>query len=693
MSLTLHHQKIPDWFGEFVNRTEGNLAFLVGVDVFPDVPGVTLLGRTYIPDGTSNALVDGGAVGANAWIDHFAQVYAANPHVDYWIGPNEYVLWSQDHVDRFNAFHVQFIERMDDLGYRVCCGQINTGWPRLRTFGDPPPYPEALAPTLGALWAHEGLFSLHEYWPGLNDPTGNILRYRETRRELLEAGVVNLPNFVVTELGIDMPDPNAPQDHRGWRDFVDWPTYFGMLQSYAGELARDGYMLGASIFTVADDWVTFQINEPEAMPLADWIASDPEPPPPPDERARGFMVSHWSGEVDFELAKAEGYDYVMIRVSGPNKAQTAIVPDALFEQHYEQAGAAGLLRGGYYYLVADFGSQARIFAETIGERELELGTFCDIEEAGLTATKCGDSLEAADARTGLTTGVYINPNWLYNILGRQPWMEGRALWIAHYGVEEPDAPDWWPWTFWQNEGGHIGAEYCSLDVYAGTPEQLYSAYGNGGGEPVGEIRVYDAGGNERDWAWVVEQYGPLEITEAEPVVAADGQTKVIRLVELREKFGPATCVVKVLKVDGSPMVGVNSAWHYSTAPDLGDWKQVALSVWEPNADFGPTNDNGDVGHAMSEDSTYYPDRVEIGPYTTWILSSKLTSDLYRGIGCKAGTEHGHLDAVFQVVIIQDDPGPVDPEPGDDLKAVVQELARIGDVLERIERDGLLIRTS
>ena len=53
----------------------------------------------------------------------------------------------------------------------------------------------------------------------------------------------------------------------------------------------------------------------------------------------------------------------------------------------------------------------------------------------------------------------------------------------------------------------------------------------------------------------------------------------------------------------------------------------------------------------------------------------------------------HLDAVFQVVIIEDDPGPVDPEPGDDLEAVVRELARIGDVLERIERDGLLIRTS
>ena len=259
-------------------------------------------------------------------------------------------------------------------------------------------------------------------------------------------------------------------------------------------------------------------------------------------------------------------------------------------------------------------------------------------------------------------------------------------------MTEPTLPQaFTEWEFWQTTSdgsvpGIVGR--VDLDVYAGTPEQLYSAYGNGG-EPVSsEIRVYDASGAERDWAWVVEQYGPLEITEAEPVVAADGFKKVIRLVELREKFGPATCVVNVRKVDGSPMVGVNSAWHYSTAPMLPDWMD-AQSMWEPNADFGPTNDNGDVGHAMSEDSTYYPDRPEIGPYTTWVLSSKLPSDLYRGIGCKAGTEHGHLDAIFQVVVIEDEE-PIPPVPEDDIAA---QLARIADALERIERDGILIRTS
>ena len=197
------------------------------------------------------------------------------------------------------------------------------------------------------------------------------------------------------------------------------------------------------------------------------------------------------------------------------------------------------------------------------------------------------------------------------------------------------------------------------------------------------VEVFDANGTQRDWAWVVEQYGPLEIGLAEPVVAADGQMKVIRLVELREKFGPATCVVNVRKLDGSPMVGVNGAWHYSTAPMLPDWMD-AQSVWFPNADFGPTNDNGDVGHAMSEDSTYYPDRGEIGPYAAWILSSKLPCDLYRGIGCKAGTEHGHLDAIFQVVVVEE---PQPPLPGGDdiveaVLAVAYEIAKLRELFAK-----------
>ena len=122
--LTIHFQRIPSWFEQFVDRCQGRLEYIVGVDVFPDLADVQVLGRTYLPDGESDAMVNRGAPGADEWIDRFAQVYADHPQVDKWIGPNEYVLWDQNAVDRFNAFHVRFIERMSALGHGVVCGHI-----------------------------------------------------------------------------------------------------------------------------------------------------------------------------------------------------------------------------------------------------------------------------------------------------------------------------------------------------------------------------------------------------------------------------------------------------------------------------------------------------------------------------------------------------------------------------------------
>jgi hypothetical protein len=81
-----------------------------------------------------------------------------------------------------------------------------------------------------------------------------------------------------------MPDPSFPLDHghRGWREFTDWPGYFGQLQWYSRELDEDPYILGASIFTVAHDWQTFQLGREHALDLADFIASDEGPPSRPD---------------------------------------------------------------------------------------------------------------------------------------------------------------------------------------------------------------------------------------------------------------------------------------------------------------------------------------------------------------------------------------------------------------------------
>ena len=425
--LTLHNQKIPSWFGEFVNRAQGGLPFLVGVDVFPNVPGLQVFGRTYLPDGESNELVNRGAAGADAWIDRFYPVYAANPHVARWIGPNEYVLRDSVAVERFNAFHVRYIERMSALGHGVVCGQINTGWPRLRMFNDPPPYPEALAPTLGALYAHGGLFSLHEYGPGdMRTGVGaHCLRYRNTRKELLAAGVVNLPDFVITETGIDVntTDPNSDYNHWGWRHFTDWPGYFDQLCWYSDQMEGDPYMLGASIFTVADDWFTFQINEAEAMPLADWIAQDE----PQLERARGIDVSQWQGEIDHQAVADSGVSFAFVRCSVGDRI------DPCWEANYKGFMDAGILVGAYHYLEPLTGGQAGTVAKAIEGKKLPLGVWIDIEDDTITDAKCASFFEYLHIRGVEPAGIYTSKS-KFDRFGSPGWAEGLDLWVAHWGL-------------------------------------------------------------------------------------------------------------------------------------------------------------------------------------------------------------------------------------------------------------------
>jgi len=62
--LTLHLQYEPDYLPNFVNRCQGKLATIKGVNCYPNVSMVSTLGRVYVDDNLSNELVmhDGGQV-------------------------------------------------------------------------------------------------------------------------------------------------------------------------------------------------------------------------------------------------------------------------------------------------------------------------------------------------------------------------------------------------------------------------------------------------------------------------------------------------------------------------------------------------------------------------------------------------------------------------------------------------------
>ena len=177
----------------------------------------------------------------------------------------------------------------------------------------------------------------------------------------------------------------------------------------------------------------------------------------------------------------------------------------------------------------------------------------------------------------------------------------------------------------------------------------------------GYIEGEDGPQEEKTWDWLVKEFGPLDVRLAEPVKQHDGTMQVVRLVELREQYGPANCNVELFRIDGSPVKGINCVWHYSTAKLL-PATTPPTSRWENNGDIGPTNSEGVVGFSLSDQSYYQPDLGEIGPYGTWPLGIEHSSDGIFGLGMDWATNHRHLNVKFQVVITSDEPPPPPPPP-------------------------------
>jgi len=76
------------------------------------------------------------------------------------------------------------------------------------------------------------------------------------------------------------------------------------------------------------------------------------------------------------------------------------------------AVSVGPLRSGYHGLVPDFGSQAKLFVDTIRGRPLELGYCSDPENQSLADDKFAARLQAMDVQIA-DVAEYMVSHWPY----------------------------------------------------------------------------------------------------------------------------------------------------------------------------------------------------------------------------------------------------------------------------------------
>lgn len=270
----------------------------------------------------------------------------------------------------------------------------------------------------------------------------------------------------VTYEVVDTIDPLAL--NMGWSPYVkvdepfDLSSIIGYVDNYdrSPELSYEGEVDTSSVGTYPITvTVTDSSGNSTSWDMSVLVLNDI--PGPVDNNARvnftdfvdnyysedvsfGIDVSAWQTNVNYDLVKEQGCEFVLMRMG---YCYGEIKMDDYYRQNIENATAAGLDVGVYFYTTANTEEKAREQADWIIEqldgRELDYPVAFDWEEWG-SFQKYGmnihDLNEIFEAfcdeleQHGYTGMLYSSKNFLNNFWQNR---NGRTVWLAHY-VDETD---------------------------------------------------------------------------------------------------------------------------------------------------------------------------------------------------------------------------------------------------------------
>jgi len=591
-------------------------------------PGKMVIGRTYMTDEESNALVWQGAVGATTWFNRWKSFYSSRGYVHCWEGPNEpQPMGNKDFRAALNAFTVRLAQLMRASGLTLVGHNWAVGWPDIG-------HAVEFRNSITELEYLDHYLGIHEYSARtmLNGGGFETLRYRKTFNELRAAGIP-IPPTIIGECGIDGGVLKPPEPKCGWQVYTNEDNYLEQLKWYDSEIKKDREIVTATIFTICDwDWHTFNLTDSLIKKLASYIESDTE------EQvvyALGVDVSEHQGDISWKALWDYGVRFAFIRLGD------GLYRDPEFDRNWTEAGNLGILRGAYHYARHDKDGQAAFIDSVLGDKVPELGVWGDLEDEDFTTERIDRYMTYTKLRTELPLGVYSSPR-LLNIWSPLPEsVTSCDLWIASPGVPEPVMPKlyWEDWTFWQFGQRQIDGRTVDVDYYNGTVEDLISRYS--GEDPVDPVDPVDPSGGDIKYTW----YDGTQVTEeafrnefGEFTVTIGGEYHVSEMIAIT---GPSTFRFRVIDASGNPMPGVSVVWYWPDAP------LYPGSGYDGRGVECITKDNGWAEASMGLGAYYWPDDPSqgklVGPHKAWIYGEK--SDLVSGIGMIGQTEHDHFDVV------------------------------------------------
>ena len=187
---------------------------------------------------------------------------------------------------------------------------------------------------------------------------------------------------------------------------------------------------------------------------------DPTPVVKKPARVSGIDISAWQGNIskeNFLKTKADGVEFIILRVGFTGSKTLTPTLDAVFENNYKNAIAAGFPVGIYFYSLATSVAEAKKEADFVIKqlkgKKITYPVYIDIEDP-LRQSRASKAELAAVAKTfcetvkaaGYTPGVYASVSWLNTRIGEVNIP--HSTWVAQYYTkcEYAGKYDMWQYT-------------------------------------------------------------------------------------------------------------------------------------------------------------------------------------------------------------------------------------------------------
>ncbi|MCW5909154.1 MAG: glycoside hydrolase family 25 protein [Chitinophagales bacterium] len=178
---------------------------------------------------------------------------------------------------------------------------------------------------------------------------------------------------------------------------------------------------------------------------------------PEDYTIHGIDISHYQVFVDWDKLKAvDTYgDTIHFKFVIVKATEGLLIEDDMFDEHWENAGKNGYVRGAYHYFLPDRSPkvQAANFITSVKLLPGDLPPIIDIEETRKKSKKevvaaLKEFIAEVEQHYKVKPIIYSNINFIEDYL--MDSFPDYFFWIAHYYRDELSVDDKLNWVFWQH---------------------------------------------------------------------------------------------------------------------------------------------------------------------------------------------------------------------------------------------------